>query len=129
MAGNLLFILLVGKECGWCYYLSETTQDAQKFVDPEEVLSEALPTLSRIIFIDIVGFSKKPSHNQKLLIQELTRLVQNTSAIIKLDKQQRVDLPTGDGIYMALWGPQLPLQAALELASQVRQYNANCPPS
>jgi len=130
LAGNLLFILLVGKECGWCYYLSETTQDAQKFVDPEEVLSEALPTLSRIIFIDIVGFSKKPSHNQKLLIQELTRLVQNTSAIIKLDKQQRVDLPTGDGIAMALWGPpQLPLQAALELAALVRQYNANCPPS
>ncbi|KAF1083531.1 MAG: hypothetical protein GQF41_0309 [Candidatus Rifleibacterium amylolyticum] len=93
-------------------------------------MSEALPTLSRIIFIDIVGFSKKPSHNQKLLIQELTRLVQNTSAINKLDKQQRVDLPTGDGIAMALWGPpQLPLQAALELATLVRQYNASCPPS
>ena len=93
-------------------------------------LSEALPTLSRIIFIDIVGFSKKPSHNQKLLIQELTRLVQQTTAINRLDKQQRVDLPTGDGIAMALWGPpQLPLQAALELAGLVRQYNASCPPS
>ncbi|PKL46831.1 MAG: hypothetical protein CVV42_15120 [Candidatus Riflebacteria bacterium HGW-Riflebacteria-2] len=93
-------------------------------------MSEALPTLSRIIFIDIVGFSKKPSHNQKLLIQELTRLVQKTSAINQLEKQQRVDLPTGDGIAMALWGPaQLPLQAALELAALVRQYNATCPPS
>ena len=93
-------------------------------------MSEALPTLSRIIFIDIVGFSKKPSHNQKLLIQELTRLVQQTTAINRLDKQQRVDLPTGDGIALALWGPpQLPLQAALELAALVRQYNAGCPPS
>ncbi len=104
--------------------------DAHNFFEPEESLSEALPTLSRIIFIDIVGFSKKPSHNQKLLIQELTRLVQNTSAINKLDRQQRVDLPTGDGIAMALWGPpQLPLQAAIELAALVRQYNATCPPS
>lgn len=93
-------------------------------------MSEALPTLSRIIFIDIVGFSKKPSHNQKLLIQELTRLVQQTTAINRLDKKQRVDLPTGDGIALALWGPpQLPLQAALELAALVRQYNASCPPS
>ena len=93
-------------------------------------MSEALPTLCRIIFIDIVGFSKKPSHNQKLLIQELTRLVQQTSAINCLEKQQRVDLPTGDGIAMALWGPpELPLQAALELCGLVRRYNAVCAPS
>ncbi len=93
-------------------------------------MNEGLPTLSRILFIDIVGFSKKPSHNQKILIQKLTGLVQQTKALNSLKKKCRVELPTGDGIALALWGPpELPLLAAIELAELIKKYNSQCPPS
>lgn len=93
-------------------------------------MNEGLPTLSRILFIDIVGFSKKPSHNQRILIQKLTSLVQQTSALNSLKKECRVELPTGDGIALALWGPpELPLLAAIELAELIKEYNSQCPPS
>lgn len=93
-------------------------------------MSEGLPTLSRILFIDIVGFSKKPSHDQKILIQKLTRLVQKTSVLNSLEKERRVELPTGDGIALALWGPaELPLLAAMELAELIKKYNSQCSPS
>lgn len=93
-------------------------------------MSDSTPTLCRILFIDIVGFSKKPSHDQKELILKLTELVQKTPAISSLEKANRVDLPTGDGIALALWGPaRLPLQAALELAGDIKEHNRTAPPS
>lgn len=93
-------------------------------------MSDSAPTLCRILFIDIVGFSKKPSHDQKELILKLTDLVRQTPAISTLEKANRVELPTGDGIALALWGSaQLPLQAALELAARIKEYNHTAPPS
>lgn len=93
-------------------------------------MSQSMPTLCRILFIDIVGFSKKPSHDQKLLIEKLTWLVQQVPHIAVLKKEHRVELPTGDGIALALWGPpELPLNSALKLAQLIKTYNSSAPPS
>jgi serine/threonine-protein kinase len=89
-----------------------------------------MPSLSRIIFVDIIGFSKKPSHTQKLLIQELTELVCKVSLIDELAKDDCIELPTGDGMAIAVWGePDLPLKIAIELQKNILNYNLNCPPS
>lgn len=88
---------------------------------------EAVPSLCRIWFIDIVGFSKKPSQNQKTLIQELTRMVENTAAVKEIDKSCRVALPTGDGMALVLWcDSQLVLSAALQLDRRLKEYNCSC---
>lgn len=93
------------------------------------LLNQSIPGFCRIVFVDIVGFSKKTSHDQRLLIHNLTRLVKECSAINQLEKQQRVELPTGDGMALALWGSaELPLLAALELQRQIKSYNKSCPP-
>ena len=93
-------------------------------------MTQAIPSLSRIIFVDIIGFSKKPSHTQKLLVQELTELVRNVSLIDELEKDDCIELPTGDSMAIAVWGaPELPLKIAIELQKNILAYNLNCPPS
>ncbi|MFZ5952480.1 MAG: hypothetical protein ACOYXC_17395, partial [Candidatus Rifleibacteriota bacterium] len=91
-------------------------------------MSQATPSLCRILFIDIVGFSKKPSHDQKLLIQKLTEMVRTTPQIQQLEKSRRVELPTGDGIAIALWcDAWQTLDAAVELAKLIKLHNKACP--
>ncbi|HNV71648.1 MAG TPA: FHA domain-containing protein, partial [Candidatus Ozemobacteraceae bacterium] len=83
------------------------------------------PAVTRILFIDVVGFSRKPMAIQKQVIQALTEMVQQTTAFRRLDDSQRVSLPTGDGMAIAFFGaPEIPVACAIELQKAMRRHNA-----
>ena len=78
----------------------------------------------RIIFLDIVGFSKKNSNIQKQLIQKLSQIITNSPQIKKLATENLVQLPTGDGVALAIWSdPQTPLMALFEIHKAIKEHN------
>ncbi len=84
------------------------------------------PSVTRILFIDVVGFSRKPMAIQKQVIQRLTEMVQQTGAFRRLDDSQRVSLPTGDGMAIAFFGAaEVPVTCAIELQKAIRRHNAS----
>jgi len=86
-------------------------------------VSTKIAAQTRILFIDVVGFSKKPMENQKQIIQDLTHMVSQTSIFSLLDEASRVALPTGDGMALAFWGkPDFPLKCAVELQQTMERH-------
>lgn len=76
-----------------------------------------------IVFTDIVGFSKKPTAEQRRLIDALNALVRfKLSKLFAPPDPDLIALPTGDGMALAflhkdrkLWNPDTILQLILEL--------------
>lgn len=75
------------------------------------------PVLAHVLFMDIVGFSKLPSDEQKTLVHRLQDLVRSSKEF----KQARADdqvisLPTGDGMALAFFNK---LDAAIVCAIEI----------
>src|SRR5689334_18771594 len=74
--------------------------------------------IGHVLFIDIVGYSKRTVDEQKKLVIRLNELVRNTDQFRSADAAGKlIRIPTGDGMALAFFtSPDAPVNCAIELA-------------
>ena len=74
--------------------------------------------IGHVLFIDIVGYSKRTVDEQKKLVIRLNELVRNTAQFRSADAAGKlIRIPTGDGMALAFFtSPDAPVNCAIELA-------------
>src|SRR2546425_1681691 len=90
--------------------------------------SKIIPSLvhAHFFFVDIVGLSdpRMPTTIQIKKLKFLNRSIADCAAFKSTPKDTKLVLPTGDGMVIGfLQGPELPIQLAIELHSEIRKYN------
>src|SRR5437016_5166367 len=79
--------------------------------------------LAHVLFIDIVGYSKRLINEQTALVKRLNELVLQTEQCRTADAAGKlIRIPTGDGMALAFFtSPDAPVRCAMELSEAVRQ--------
>src|SRR5690349_15753827 len=74
--------------------------------------------IGHILFIDIVGYSKRLVNEQSDLVQRLNRLVRATEQFRKADATGKlITIPTGDGMALVFFTtPDTPVRCAIEIS-------------
>ncbi len=76
-----------------------------------------------VLFLDIVGYSKLLIEEQKERLDQLTRIVLETSQVRDSTDEQLVRLPTGDGMALVFHhSAEEPARCALEIAEALRKH-------
>src|SRR5438094_5349486 len=91
---------------------------------PTEVNKEIELEIAYVLFIDIVGYSKLVSHEQRRLLELLNRIVREAEHFRTAEANGRlITVPTGDGMALVFYNtPQAPVECALEIASAARKH-------
>src|SRR5580698_400087 len=80
------------------------------------------------IFLDVVGYSKRRTDSQTAIIKALNRIVKDSIRPRRLRSDQRIFIPTGDGMCIALLNRAEPydlqMQIALEILKGVKKHNS-----
>src|SRR5207244_9859867 len=79
--------------------------------------------IAHVLFMDIVGYSKLHTDEQRELLNELNKLVRETSQFKDAEAASKLTrLPTGDGMALAFFtNPEAPLKCAIEISEAVGQ--------
>ena len=74
--------------------------------------------LAHVLFIDIVGYSKRLINEQTALVKRLNELVLQTEQCRTADAAGKlIRIPTGDGMALAFFtSPDAPVRCAMELS-------------
>ena len=85
---------------------------------PAASSSDAELELAHVLFIDIVGYSKRLINEQTALVKRLNELVLQTEQCRKADAAGKlIRIPTGDGMALAFFtSPDAPVRCAMELS-------------
>jgi TolB-like protein/class 3 adenylate cyclase len=85
---------------------------------PADSSSDAQLELAHVLFIDIVGYSKRLVNEQTTLVKRLNELVLETEQCRKADAAGKlIRIPTGDGMALAFFtSPDAPVRCAMELS-------------
>lgn len=83
---------------------------------------------TKYVFLDIVGYTKNRSiEAQSHVIEVLNNVVKNSLSHFKINDVDRILIPTGDGIYIALLSIEEPIdihiQIAIKILELLKQYN------
>jgi adenylate cyclase len=80
--------------------------------------------VGHILFLDIVGYSKLLSDEQKELVQELNQIVRETEQFRAAEAQGKLTrLPTGDGMVLVFTNnPEAPVECALEISKALQSH-------
>jgi adenylate cyclase len=78
--------------------------------------------VGHILFLDIVGYSKLLSDEQKELVQELNQIVRETEQFRTAEAEGKLTrLPTGDGMVLVFTNnPEAPVECALEISKALQ---------
>jgi len=78
-----------------------------------------------ILLIDVIRYSPRADDFQSQIIEILNRLVNETPAMADISEQDRLCLPTGDGLAVDFFrDPRSPIYCAMELDESLRAYNS-----
>jgi TolB-like protein/Tfp pilus assembly protein PilF len=85
---------------------------------PADLSPDAQLELAHVLFIDIVGYSKRLINEQTALVKRLNELVLQTEQCRKADAVGKlIRIPTGDGVALAFFtSPDAPVRCAMELS-------------
>ena len=88
--------------------------------DPESASDFDLE-IAHILFMDIVGYSKGLIDEQRELLNQLNKIVRETSQFKNAEAADKlIRLPTGDGMALAFFtNPEAPLKCAIEVSEAV----------
>jgi len=77
-----------------------------------------------ILFLDIVGYSKLLSDEQKELVQELNQIARETKQFRAAEAEGKLTrLPTGDGMVLVFTNnPEAPVECALEISKALQSH-------
>src|SRR5450755_2828667 len=83
-----------------------------------EVKKEIELELAHVLFIDIVGYSKRLINKQRALLETLNQIVRSTEQFRKAEATGRlIKIPTGDGMALVFYtSPETPVECALQIA-------------
>src|SRR4029077_18724990 len=95
---------------------------------PTEIKKEIKLEIGHVLFMDIVGYSKRLINEQRALRERLNRIVRETEQFRTADSAGTlIKSPTGDGMALVFRGsPEEPLECALEI-SQALKAHPNLP--
>src|SRR5216117_3837150 len=89
-----------------------------------EISKQIAQEIAHVLFIDIVGYSKLSTNDQRAAVDELNEIVrtseqfQNAEAAGKLIK-----IPTGDGMALVFYkSPEEPVKCALEISRALKEH-------
>jgi tetratricopeptide (TPR) repeat protein len=89
---------------------------------PEGNANDSQLELAHVLFIDIVGYSKRLINEQTALVKRLNELVLQTEQCRTADAAGKlIRIPTGDGMALAFFtSPDAPVRCAIELSKADR---------
>src|SRR5438270_831461 len=90
-----------------------------------EPKSELRLEIAHVLFIDIVGYSKRLIDEQHELLQDLNQIVRSTEAFRSAEAAGNlIRVPTGDGVALVFpTTPEAPVRCALEISKALRSHS------
>src|SRR5213596_2005645 len=90
-----------------------------------EVKKEIELEIAYVLFIDIVGYSKLVTHEQRRLLELLNRIVREAEHFRTAEANGRlITVPTGDGMALVFYNtPEAPVECALEIGRAAREHS------
>src|SRR5438270_5736857 len=91
---------------------------------PTRVSKEIELEIAYVLFIDIVGYSKLVTHEQRRLLESLNRVVRKAEHFRAAEANERlITVPTGDGMALVFYNtPEAPVECALEISGAAREH-------
>ena len=84
---------------------------------PGEVKKEIQLEIAHVLFIDIVGYSKRSINEQRAVVDDLTNIVRSSDRYQRAEAERLIKIPTGDGMALVFYtSPDAPVQCADEVA-------------
>src|SRR5713101_6118463 len=80
--------------------------------------------IAHVLFIDIVGYSKRSINEQGAVVDELTEVVRSSDQYQKAEAAGRlIKIPTGDGMALVFFtSPEAPAQCAIEISRILKEH-------
>src|SRR5713226_8697159 len=80
--------------------------------------------IAHVLFIDIVGYSKRSINEQGAVVDELTEVVRGSDQFQKAEAAERlIKIPTGDGMALVFYtSPEAPAQCAVEISRALKEH-------
>src|SRR5213596_3488851 len=88
-----------------------------------EIKKEIQLEIAHILFIDIVGYSKLSTNDQRAAVDELNEVVRASEQFQKAEAAGRlIKIPTGDGMALVFYtSPEAPVQCAVEINGTLKE--------
>ncbi|PYL85488.1 MAG: hypothetical protein DMF23_03515 [Verrucomicrobia bacterium] len=89
-----------------------------------EVKKEIELEIAYVLFIDIVGYSKLVTHEQRRLLDLLNGIVRQAEHFRSAEAKSRlITMPTGDGMALVFYNtPEAPVECALEISNAASEH-------
>jgi class 3 adenylate cyclase len=91
---------------------------------PAEVSKEIELEIAYVLFVDIVGYSKLVTSEQRRLLELLNRIVRESEHFRTAEAKGRlITVPTGDGMALVFYNtPEAPAECALEISRAATEH-------
>src|SRR2546429_2242541 len=91
---------------------------------PSEIKREVTLEIVHVLFLDIVGYSKRLTDEQQSLIDQLNQVVRSSAVFQKAEGADRlIKIPTGDGMALIFYNsPEQPVECALEISRELKGF-------
>src|SRR5438874_5197827 len=91
---------------------------------PSEIKKEVTLEIVHVLFLDIVGYSKRLTDEQQSLIDQLTHVVSSPAVFQKAEGADRlIKIPSGDGMALIFYNsPEQPVECALEISRELKGF-------
>jgi tetratricopeptide (TPR) repeat protein len=92
---------------------------------PTELNKEIELEIAYVLFIDIVGYSKLVTSEQRRLLELLNQIVRESEHFRAAEAKGRlITVPTGDGMALVFYNtPEAPVECALEVSSAASEHS------
>src|SRR5881396_2092205 len=89
-----------------------------------EIKKEIELEIAYVLFIDIIGYSKLVTHEQRRLLELLNQIVREAEHFRAAEAKSRlITVPTGDGMALVFYNtPEAPVECALEMSRAVKEH-------
>jgi serine/threonine-protein kinase len=89
---------------------------------PEETKKRIALEIAHVLFIDIIGYSKFSTNEQRASVDELTAIVRATKPFQEAEAADKlIRIPTGDGMALVFYTtPDAPAECAIEIDSALK---------
>ena len=91
---------------------------------PSEIKKEVTLEIVHVLFLDIVGYSKRLTDEQQSLIDQLNQVVRSSAVFQKAEGADRlIKITTGDGMALIFYNsPEQPVECALEISRELKGF-------
>ena len=91
---------------------------------PTEIKKKIELEVVHVLFLDIVGYSKRLTNEQQTLIDQLNQVVRGSEEFQNAEAAGRlIKIPTGDGMALVFYkSPAQPVECALEISRTLKTY-------